>query len=70
KEPQRIEVIPYDMAGNIPESDDTILENVLISPNFARVLIHKTWFKVAVAGAMAAIAGVVGFVIKRKKKLR
>ena len=67
KEPQRIEVIPYDMAGNIPESDDTTLENVLISPSFARVLVHKTWFKVAVAALGVAAAGFAGFMIKKRK---
>ena len=70
EEAQRIEVVPFDMAGNVPETDDTVIDNVLVSPSFARILVHKKWFKFAVVGAVAAIAGAVGFVVKRKKKLR
>ena len=58
------------MAGNVPDTDDTVIDNVLVSPSFARILVHKKWFKFAVVGAVAAIAGAVGFVVKRKKKLR
>ena len=66
---QSIEVIPVDLAGNKADSENSKVENVLVSTNIARIMLHKTWFKI-VSAAAVVIAGASAFIfIRRKRKL-
>ena len=66
---QSIQVIPVDLAGNKADFENSKVENVLVSTNIARIMLHKTWFRIASAVAVV-IAGAGTFIfIRRKKKL-
>ena len=64
---QSIEVIPVDLAGNKADPENSKVENVLVSTNIARIMLHKTWFKF-VAAATVVIAGAGAFILIRRKK--
>lgn len=62
--PQLVKILSTDMAGN---ENETIVENVLISPSLARVMIHKTWVKAT--GVCAVAGGTAGgiFLFRRRR---
>ncbi|MDO5559690.1 MAG: Ig-like domain-containing protein [Oscillospiraceae bacterium] len=66
KSSQSVKIDLTDMAGNITE---LTLDNILVSTNIVRILMHKTWFRIA---GCAVGAGLIGsgtyFIIKKKKE--
>lgn len=65
KSSQVIKLVVYDMADN---SREYVFENILVSTSIARVLIHKTWFKIAIAATAVTGAAAAAYVTSRRKK--
>lgn len=60
---QTVRLVVYDMADN---SREYVFDNIFVSTSFARVLVHKTWFRVALAGT-AAVSAAGAFLLRRRK---
>lgn len=66
---QNIEVLACDTAGNPLDPAQAQISDVFVSTSTAQILMHKLWFKIALAAAaLLAAAGAVIFIVKKKRE--
>lgn len=64
---QYVEISASDMAGNQLDISEAKIEDLFISTSGARILLHKTWFKISAAIAAIAALGAGAIILLKKR---